>query len=89
MSRLSPRSSLLVMRALLLPKGQRAQLSPAITGTSSLLSLMLSVDSQKEIDRGKISLHMVYCMKNITKCPYCKAQVDVKELQTHIDDAQK
>lgn len=50
---------------------------------------MLSVDSQKEIDRSKISLHMVYCMKNITKCPYCKAQVDVKELQTHIDDAQK
>jgi hypothetical protein len=76
------------MRALSLPKAQRALLSPAITGTS-LLSLTLSVDSQKEIDRSKINLHMVYCMKNITKCPYCKAQVDVKELQTHIDDAQK
>jgi len=31
---------------------------------------------------------MVYCLKNITKCPFCKAQVDVKELQAHIDDSQ-
>ena len=89
MSRLSPRSSLSVMKVLSLPRGQRAQLSRAITGTSPRLSLILSVDSQKEIERSKINLHMVYCMKNITKCPYCKVQVDVKELQTHIDDAQK
>ena len=89
MSRLSPHSSLSVMKVLLLPKVQRAQLSRAITGTSFTLSLILSVDSQKEIERSKINLHMVYCMKNITKCPFCKVQVDVKELQTHIDDAQK
>jgi len=34
-------------------------------------------------------LHMVYCLKNITRCPYCKTQVDVKELQEHIDESQK
>lgn len=30
---------------------------------------------------------MVYCLKNITKCPYCKLQVDIKDLPSHIEEA--
>lgn len=30
---------------------------------------------------------MVYCLKNITKCPYCKLQVDIKDLTSHIEEA--
>jgi hypothetical protein len=30
---------------------------------------------------------MVYCLKNITKCPYCKLQVDIKDLNSHIEEA--
>jgi heterodisulfide reductase subunit C len=30
---------------------------------------------------------MLYCLKNITKCPYCKLQVDIKHLPTHIEEA--
>jgi hypothetical protein len=30
---------------------------------------------------------MVYCLKNITKCPYCKVQVDIKDLPAHIEEA--
>jgi hypothetical protein len=30
---------------------------------------------------------MAYCLKNITKCPYCKLQVDIKDLPEHIEEA--
>jgi hypothetical protein len=40
--------------------------------------------SDKEIDKKNYDLHIVYCLKNITKCPYCKSKEDVKELQVHI-----
>lgn len=49
--------------------------------------LLISVFSSREIDRKNIDLHMVYCLKNITKCPYCKLQVDIKDLPTHIEEA--
>eukprot|EP00347_Sterkiella_histriomuscorum_P002204 403369067 len=40
----------------------------------------------QEINRKNFDLHVVYCLKNITKCPFCKIQVDMKELQVHIDE---
>jgi len=39
----------------------------------------------QEIARRNYDLHIVYCMKNITKCPYCQAVCDIKELKEHID----
>ncbi|CDW74055.1 ankyrin repeat protein [Stylonychia lemnae] len=41
----------------------------------------------KEIDKKNFDLHVVYCLKNITRCPFCKQQVDVKELQSHIEES--
>jgi hypothetical protein len=44
------------------------------------------MESSKEIDRKNLDLHMVYCLKNITRCPYCKLQVDIKGLPQHIEE---
>ena len=42
--------------------------------------LLLNLLSGKEIAKQSFDLHHVYCMKNITKCAFCKTQVDSKEL---------
>lgn len=43
--------------------------------------IKLTFNSSKEIDKKNYDLHIVYCLKNITKCPYCKVQCDMKDLQ--------
>jgi len=41
-----------------------------------------------EINKKNYDLHVIYCSKNITKCPYCKVPQDIKTLQEHIQSVQ-
>ena len=36
--------------------------------------------------KQSFQLHYAYCIKNITKCPYCLEPIATKELQSHIDE---
>ena len=40
------------------------------------------------MDKSKFTLHYNFCIKHITKCPYCSEPHPLDELQQHIDEAQ-
>lgn len=42
----------------------------------------------KSIQASKFQLHYNFCLKNVTKCPFCNDPVQISELQSHIDESQ-
>lgn len=39
----------------------------------------------KEVAKQSFQLHYNYCVKNISKCPYCKVPVLTKEMEQHVE----
>jgi len=46
----------------------------------------MTLSSGSEINKASYELHVAYCLKNIVKCPYCVKKINLKAIDTHIEE---
>jgi len=66
-------------------EGNKAVEKPPSTSTSSVTTACDNCD--RVIPTHSMSMHIIHCQRNITKCQFCNAKISNRELETHIETA--